>query len=91
MYLYCDNPELFNKPLLFDPVLLPPQKIISNFFEDYSLAEIREILWKWFDAAITSDNDQYAEASARADLLLAYQKLELLVEAVYILRQTVNK
>lgn len=85
MFIFADHPELFNQVLHFDPVAVKAEDIIRKFFKDYRLSEIRDILWFWFVAAITAENDQYSDASGRADLLQAYQQIEELIEAAYLL------
>jgi len=52
---------------------------------------LRDILWNWFEAAITSDNDQYSNPEDRASLLYRCRRLEELIEAAFVLNQIENK
>lgn len=85
---FRSHPELYNKPIRLDEKKVIPIKIIKKFFQDFTLSEIRQILWDWFEVAITSENDQYAESEERANLLYRYHRIEELVEAAFILYQS---
>lgn len=90
MYRFMDHPDFYNKPIRLN-ANVEPLKVISCFFADFSLSELRDILWNWFEAAITTDNDQYSEPEERATLLHQYRRLEELIEAAFTLNQMENK
>ncbi|MBN8856570.1 MAG: hypothetical protein BGO55_24030 [Sphingobacteriales bacterium 50-39] len=84
MYCFIDHPDFFNKPIRLN-ANVEPTKVIDRFFADFSLSELRDILWTWFEAAITSDNDVYSDPEDRATLLYRYRRLEELIEAAFAL------
>jgi len=90
MYRFMDHPDIYNKPICLN-ANAEPLKIINRFFADFSLSELRDILWTWFEAAITSDNDQYSDPEDRATLLYRWRRLEELLEAAFVLNQIENK
>jgi hypothetical protein len=63
----------------------PPAKVISDFLEDFSLPEVKDILWKLVLVGITSENLEYSEPEARAELLHHHKCLIDLIEAVFII------
>ena len=72
-------------------VELQPAKVLSDFFDDFSLPEVKNILWQLVQVAITTDNEFYQEPEARADLLHQYSRLGELIEAVSTLITTINR
>ena len=87
---FRSHPELYNKLIRLDEKEVIPINIVKKFFQDFSLSEIRQILWDWFEVAVTAENDQYAESEERANLLYRYHRLEELVEAAFILYQSIG-
>ena len=67
---------------------LQPAKVLSDFFDDYLLSEVWDILWQLVQVAITTQNDEYSEPEARADLLHQYSRLGELIEAAYIINHS---
>jgi len=90
MYRFMDHPDFYNKPICLTENV-EALKVINRFFADFSLSELRDILWNWFEAAITSDNDQYSNPEDRASLLYRCRRLEELIEAAFVLNQIENK
>lgn len=66
---------------------LQPAKVLSDFFDDYSLSEAWDILWQLVQVALTTDNDIYQEHESRADLMHQYSRLGELIEAAYIINE----
>lgn len=91
MYRFTDHPKFYNKPILLIEVDTDPLIVFDRFFSDFTLSELRVILWTWFETAITSENDYYNEPEDRATLLYRYRRFEELIEAAFILTQPENK
>ena len=91
MYRFADHPKFYNKPILLIEVDIDPIIVFDRFFSDFTLSELRTILWDWFETAITSENDYYSEPEERATLLYQCRRLEELIEAAFILNQIENK
>ena len=85
MYRFTDHPKFYNKPIILIEDDADPLIVINRFFSDFTLSEIRSILWNWFETAITSENDYYNEAEDRATLLYQYRRIEELIEAAFII------
>ena len=90
MYRFMDHPDFYNRPICLIQNA-EPLTVVSRFFADFSLSELRNILWNWFEAAITSDNDLYSDPEDRATLLYRYRRLEELIEAAFVLNQLDKK
>jgi len=78
-----DHSGFYDKPILLIENV-EPLNVIDRFFADFSLSELRDILWTWFEAAITSDSAQYSDPEDRATLLYRYRRIEELIEAAFI-------
>jgi len=85
-----DHPDFYNKPISLI-ANAEPTRVIDRFFADFSLSELRDILWTWYEAAIISDNVQYSDPEDRATLLYRCRRLEELIEAAFSLHQVENK
>lgn len=62
-----------------------PCFVLDDFFSFFHLQDMREILWDWLTTALSTDSGRYSTAFERSNLLFAYEKLELLVEAAYLM------
>lgn len=62
-------------------------QVISDFFDDFNLSDIRQVLWQLVEVATTTDNDLFQEPEARADLFHQYSRLEELIEAAYMINE----
>ena len=56
---------------------------ISDFFENYHLQDVREILWAWTTAIISSPSSISSEPLDRANHFYFYEKVEQLIEAAF--------
>jgi len=84
--LFKDHPDFYNKPVRLAQDK-PVAQVISDFFDDFHLSDIRQVLWQLVVVATTTDNDKFQEPEARADLLHHYSRLEELVEAAYLINE----
>jgi len=86
MSIYTENPEIFNGPLrLTVEERANPKKVFIDFFDDYSLCEIRDWLWKIVNTCQTSSDPSFDDPDKRSDLLHFGERLEALLEATSIL------
>jgi hypothetical protein len=83
MQHFRSHPEFYNRPIRLTGE--DPQMVITRFFQDYHLHELRQALWNWFEAAITADTVWFEEASDRCGLVILYSRLEELIEATCII------
>ena len=82
------HPDWYNQPLrLSEEERENPRLIIENFFESYHLQEVREILWNWMVEIVSSSRSIAQEGKQRNDHIYFYEKIETLVEAVYLMNQ----
>jgi hypothetical protein len=65
-----------------------PGAVLTCFFENYHLKDLRELLWEWLLTALGTDNSTYAKGRQRSNLIFLYEKLESLTEAAYLLHQS---
>ena len=80
-----ENPKFQNEPLRLNEELLgKPLLAIIDFFESYHLQDVREILWAWTTAVISSPSSISSEPLDRAKHFYFYEKVELLIEAAFV-------
>ena len=78
------HPQLDNQPLrLTEEERRDPYIVLEDFFSNFHLQDIREMLWDWLVAAMSSESTQYSTGYARSNLVFVYEKLELLIEAAH--------
>lgn len=86
MPLFQDMPEFFDRPIrLTDEESENPHTVLHDFFTDYSLKELREILQANAEVCVTSDLYPYDTGERRADLLYFLHKTEILFEAAFLI------
>jgi hypothetical protein len=89
---FIDRPDIYNQPIrLTGDEQSDPNKIMTRYFEDYSLSEIRDHLWSMVEQCLTSNGEQFSDPEDRANLLAFYIRIEELMEAAYILMGKENK
>jgi hypothetical protein len=42
-----------------------PYKVLEEYFDDYSLSEVRNILWQMVEVCLTTDNANFQDGEAR--------------------------
>src|SRR5579872_3379923 len=86
MSIYNYNPAVFDHPLrLMMEEREFPHAVLAAFFTDYKLSEVRHNLWEMVQACLTTDNIAFQGPEERGDLLMHYERLEILLEACYLL------
>jgi hypothetical protein len=83
---FVNHPELFNRPIRLDKEETSnPLKVISQFFEDYSLSEIRDHNRQMDYVCLSADSEGFQEPGDR-DFLLCYRnEEERVLEAAFLL------
>jgi hypothetical protein len=83
----CNNhPQWYNQPLrLTEEQRRNPMLVVNEFFECYHLNDVRDLFWKWLVEVLSSPGSISAEALERGNSIFFYEKIELLIEACYML------
>jgi hypothetical protein len=77
--------EFYNQPfLLSEDQAINPASVHADFFTDYNLSEVREILASITETCLTCDSFHYDTAEKRADFIHFQKKLEWLLEAAFM-------
>jgi hypothetical protein len=78
--------EFYNQPVrLTEKERENPSNVLDDFFTDYSLSEIRDILHSNAEVCLTCDVHPYDTGEKRSDFLHFQKKLELLLEAAFLI------
>jgi hypothetical protein len=84
--------QLDNQPLrLTEEERQDPYSVLDDFFSCFHLQDMREMLWDWLVAAMSSESGQYSTGYARSNLVFVYEKLELFIEAVQVINKRRKK
>ncbi len=76
----------FNKPkMLIEFVSENPMYVITEVFKNESLPFLRDQLRDWLLVALSTDTSNYEEGEQRKNLLLFQDRLQVLVEALFII------
>jgi hypothetical protein len=80
------HPEWYNEPLrLSEEQKEIPLLVIKDFFEWYHLNDLREILWAWTNAVISSPTSISNDPVDRSNHMHFYEKIEELIEATFVI------
>lgn len=78
------HPEWENQPLrLNEEERQNLYGVLEHFFRDFDLQDIREILWDWLVAAMSTESGSYDSGYSRSNLIFVYERLESLIEAAH--------
>lgn len=87
-----NHPQWFNQPLrLSKEEKHNPHMVIEAFFDSYHLQDVRQILWRWLVAVISSSLSISSEPLERNNHIYFYEKLEELVEAALVMKRRMKK
>lgn len=67
---------------------MDPRLVIRELFELEPLPYLREALWEFFKTMVTGDYSHRLDRHERRRLLLCYEHLQKLIEAVHLLYQS---
>lgn len=70
---------------------LHPLPVLSDFCDSYHLHEVKQILWDWLVTALGKSHSIYDEGKERSNLFFFYEKVETLMEAVYMIHEQQEK
>lgn len=62
-----------------------PELVFNLFFNDVSLNGARQDLMEWLTCAMANDTCYFQDGRDRANLIFFYVRLELLMEAAYVM------
>jgi hypothetical protein len=86
MLPYSDKSALNNQIQdLSDASPETAKEYLKSFAIDYRLHECRTFLWIMVETCLTTENSEFSEPDARADLLLRFNHLQKLFEAAFII------
>jgi hypothetical protein len=78
--------EFYNQPVrLTEEQRENPVNVLDEFFADYSLSEVRDILNTNSEVCLTSDLHPFDVGEGRANFIYFQQKVELLLEAAFVI------
>lgn len=84
--------EWENRPMrLNEEETKNPYSVVEDFFSCFHLQDVREVLWDWLVAALSSESGAYNTGYARSNLFFVHEKFELLIEAVHGLHRKRRK
>jgi hypothetical protein len=83
---FLNHPDFFDKPVfLSETESHAPLTVLEEFFSDYSLSELRQILDDIRQVCLTTDQPPFSEPDRRADYLQYERHMISLLEAAFIL------
>jgi hypothetical protein len=92
MRSFNPHPGWENQPLrLSDEERQNLYGVLEDFFSSFHLQDIREIMWDWLVAALSSESGAYDSGYARSNLIFVFERLEMLIEAAYGLHRQRKK
>jgi hypothetical protein len=78
--------EFYNHPIrLTEEQRENPSDVLTEFFSDYSLSEVRDILNANAEVCLTCDMHPFEAGERRANFMHFQQKIELLLEAAFLI------
>jgi hypothetical protein len=81
-----EQAEFYDRPFRLSPEdNNNPFLVLEDFFIDYKLGELRNILTDISDTCLSSDVPAFDTGEKRADFLYYKNKLEILFEAIYVI------
>jgi hypothetical protein len=81
--------EFYNQPfLLSEDQVINPASVAVDFFADYNLSEVRDTLASITETCLTCDSYHFDSAEKRADFIHFQKKLELLLEAAFVIAKS---
>lgn len=87
-----NHPQWFNQPLrLSKDEKHNPYMVFGDFFDCYHLQDVRQILWRWLVAVISSPQSISSDPLERSSHIYFYEKMEELIEAAYVMKKRMHK
>ena len=80
--------QWYNEPLrLSEEQKEVPLLVFKDFFESYHLQDVREILWAWTRAVISSPTSISNDPLERDNHISFYENVEALIEATFVIER----
>jgi hypothetical protein len=87
-----NHPKWHNQPLrLTSKEMRKPHIVIEDFFDCYHLQDVRDILWRWLEAVISSPQNISSEPLERSNHIYFYENVERIIEAAYVMKRKMLK
>jgi hypothetical protein len=77
------HPYWHSVPLLNEQEKNNPFLVLEEFFQCYYVNDVREIMWGWTVAVVSSPNSISEDPHDRNNHIFFYEKMEQLVEACW--------
>jgi hypothetical protein len=92
MKTHNNNPSWHSQPLRLTPEQTQtPKLVLDDFFQCYQLQDIREIMWQWLTAAVSSPGSHANDHHEHNNYMFFYEKMESLIEAAWVMRRINNQ
>jgi len=89
---YNKHPHWYNQPLrLTKEQKSDPLPVLDDFFECYHLNEVRQTLWEWLTEVLSSQRSIATEPHERNNYIYFYEKIEGVIEAVFVIKKKIQK
>jgi hypothetical protein len=87
-----NHPQWHKEPLrLIKKEKCNPHIVLDDFFDCFHLQDVRETLWRWLVAVISSPESISSEPLERSNHIYFYEKVEGIIEAAYIMKRKMRK
>jgi len=91
MHIYSNHSGFFDQCLMLcEEEMENPDRVISEFFEEFHLSDVREHLAQLVEIALITQNNYFQDARERDKILWFTRRLEMLAEAANLLERRVN-
>ena len=83
---FIKHAHFFDQPVwLTKQEIKNPYTVLERFKDDFRLSELRKHLYEMVETCMTSDSPYFDDPDERGILLLLQVRLEMLLEAVFII------
>ncbi|OQP44129.1 hypothetical protein A4H97_33705 [Niastella yeongjuensis] len=87
-----NHPQWHKEPLrLTKKEKRNPHIVLEDFFDCFHLQDVREILWRWLVAVISSPQSISFEPLERSNHIYFYEKVEGIIEAAYVMKRKTRR
>ena len=86
MQFLHEDKEFKNQTILLSAdEIQNPMEVVRSIFNEIKLGEIRNMISKACEVCLTTTNQPFSKAAGRYELLSTFKKIELLIEATFLL------
>jgi hypothetical protein len=84
---FAQNQDVFNSIMrLSKEEIADPYLVVNEFFDRYTLSEIRRLFYNLHRVAITTENTEFVEPINRSNMQFKLESIEQLIEAASLLQ-----